>query len=368
MTAPPPKAERLVNLDFLRGFFVCLALLQHFTYYFNVWYKYYFNMREARIDLYSLHAPLLGNSLPMDDFVYILAIVFTPWVTQIYLAMAAFNLAIRDREAFVAVFPSKLRIFLLLLLFFTVENFIVSPDFGESISFYPLQAWMVILSLLAITYRYLGAKGVTALFILSLLDVATPDTGISDTIELIIQQEIHPSYEYNSRVGYFLTSGCLGFLLGYIHFQKPELSAYKDFVTFGVGLVLIGVWMFVGDAYEVNPYEIFETENLMVETFANSLYVFGLELVVLAAFLYMERRGLRIRLRPMVWIGVHSLMVFALHRIIFVHIIMPFHVFVSSALGEPLFYSSWFAIVYIILCALAGYFIHKTNIHNVVLR
>jgi hypothetical protein len=369
-----PATSRLVNMDFLRGFFVCLALLQHFTYYFNVWYKYYFNMREATLELYALHVPYLGKSLEMDDFVYVLALIFTPWVTQIYLAMAAFNLATRRGEAFAGVFPQKLRIYLLLLLFFTIENFIVAPDFGEAISFYPLQAWMVILSLLAVVYRYAGVHGILVLFVLSLVDLATPDTGLADTLEYLVQQEIHISYEYNARLGYFLTSGCMGLLLGYIHFQKPEWAARKDFITFAVGAALLVVWMLVGDAYHVNRFEIYETENLMVKTFANSLYVFGLELTVLAAFLYLERKGVRFGagglkfLKPFVWIGVHSLMVFALHRVIFVYLIMPVHVFISSVLEEPLYINSVYSLVYVALCALAGYFIQKTNFHNVVLR
>lgn len=373
-----PRTElatsRIVNLDFLRGFFVCLALLQHVTYYFNVWYKYYFNMREATLEIYALHAPLLGTSLEMDDFVYVLALIFTPWVTQIYLAMAAFNLATREGADFASVFPNKLRIYILLLLFFTIENFVVAPDFGEAISFYPLQAWMVILALLAVTYRYLGIRGILVLFALSILDLATPDTGLADTLEFIVQQEIHLSYEYNARLGYFLTSGCMGLLLGYVHFQKPEWAARKDLVVFVIGFILLLIWMVVGDEYHVNRFEIYETENLMVKTFANSLYVFGIELMVLGAFLYMERCGLRFGtgamkfLRPFVWIGVHSLMVFALHRVIFVHLIMPFHVFISSVLGEPLFINSAFSLFYVALCALAGYFIKKTNLHNVVLR
>ncbi len=367
-------ASRLVNMDFLRGFFVCLALLQHFTYYFNVWYKYYFNMREATLELYAVHVPYMGKSLEMDYFVYVLAIIFTPWVTQIYLAMAAFNLGTRRGENFAQVFPKKLRIYVLLLLFFTIENFIVAPDFGEAISFYPLQAWMVILSLLAVVYRYLGIRGVVVLFALSLLDLATPDTGLADTLEYLIQQEIHISYEYNARLGYFLTSGCLGLILGYIHFQKPEWASRKDFAAFAIGAFLLLIWLFVGDEYYVNRFEIYETENLMVQSFANALYVFGMELMVLAGFLYMERRGLRFGLgatkflRPFVWIGVHSLMVFALHRMIFVYLIMPVHVFISSVLEEPLFIHSGFSLFYIVLCALAGYFIQKTNFHNVVLR
>ena len=364
-------APRLVNLDFLRGFFVCLALLQHITYYFNVWYKYYFNPREATIELYAVHMPYLGRSIPMDDLVYWLAIIFTPWVTQIYLAMAAFNLATRPRTEFVAVFPKKLSIFLLLFVFFTVENFIVSPDFGEAISFYPLQAWMVILALLAVAYRYTGVYGIIGLLVLSLLDLAIPDTGLVEVFVQLMQSEVHVSYEYNARVGYFLSSGCMGFLLGYAHFQRPDLANRKDLVTMAIGALLVLIWVFVGDAYEVNRYEIYETENLMIKTFENALYVFGLELIVLGAFLYMERRGLRWNagiLRVFVWIGVHSLMVFALHRVIVVHLIMPWHVFLSSVLDEPLFFSSVFGLLYVALCVLAGYLIQKTNLHNVVLR
>jgi hypothetical protein len=91
-------SSRIVNLDFLRGLFIILALDQHFTYYINVWYVDYFRDAMALTSTYAVHFPMIGKTVPTDSINHWLAIVFTPWVSQIYLTMAAFNLAKKNQN------------------------------------------------------------------------------------------------------------------------------------------------------------------------------------------------------------------------------------------------------------------------------
>src|SRR6218665_1977288 len=71
---------RLVNLDFLRGLFIILALDQHFTYYINMWYVDYFRDTMALTSTYAVHFPMIGKQVSSDYFNHLLAIIFTPWV------------------------------------------------------------------------------------------------------------------------------------------------------------------------------------------------------------------------------------------------------------------------------------------------
>ena len=48
----PPNKTRIVNLDVLRGFFVSLALLQHFAYYWNIWFIDHFKSNNELISIY----------------------------------------------------------------------------------------------------------------------------------------------------------------------------------------------------------------------------------------------------------------------------------------------------------------------------
>jgi hypothetical protein len=179
---------RIVNLDFLRGFFIILALYQHFSYYINVWYVDYFRDAIALTTTYSVHFPMIGKKVLIGNIEYWFALIFTPWVSQIYLTMSAFNLAKRTQEEFSENLFFKLKIFSLIFIFFVFENFIVAPNFGQAISFYPIMLWMVVLSLLAIIYRYSGINGIFVLSAITLIRFIIPIDYLSDFLKNSFEQ------------------------------------------------------------------------------------------------------------------------------------------------------------------------------------
>lgn len=353
------KSPRLINLDFLRGLFIILALDQHFTYYINMWYVDYFRDAIALTTTYKIHFPLIGQQISTDTFNHWLAVTFTPWVSQIYLTMAAFNLAKRDQHEFAKTLPLKLKTMGLIFIFFVMENMIVAPNFGQAISFYPIMLWMVILGLIALIYRYLGISGVVGLTIFSLLRFIIPFEMLSSSFEDIIRSHFHPGFEYDARPEYFILSGCLGFLMGYVHFHKQSIAHKKDLLFGFIGTLLAVIYLLFGDKFTVDSADIFRTEHDLARSFSGTCYILGIQAIVISAFLWLERKHIRLKVPLITWVGQHSLLIFGLHRIFFVRMIAPVAVFLGSLFGFTLGASTLEIYLYIsitlALCAFVKY-------------
>ncbi len=361
-------SDRLTNLDFLRGFFVLLALDQHFSYYLNVWYVDYFRDAMALKSTYANHLPLIGKQLAVGPIEYWLALIFTPWVSQIYLTMSAFNLSKRSPADFKEGLSQKLKIFGLIFIFFIMENFIVAPNTGEAISFYPIMLWMLVLSFLSILYSFLGIRGVVALAFLSILRFIVPIHFLSDFWEETIRNVIHPGYEYDARLEYFFMSGCLGFIMGYIHYHKKNFKNKKDFYFIALGLILVLCYYLWGDRFTIDPSNVFLTEHELASTFFGTLYIIGVQSIVISIFLWLESRDIKFNLPVINWIGFYSLLVFSMHRIVFVKLIAPLSTMFGSLIGYTLAPTSIQLYVYIIITLLICYFIKITSISGIVFQ
>jgi hypothetical protein len=362
------KDSRIQNFDILRGFFIFLALWQHFSYYLNVWYIDFFKENAVLDKSYHIHKMMIGYLLPVDDFSHWAAWFFTPWVSQIYLTLAAFNLAKRSQGDFKLVYGLKLRTFGLILIFFIFENFIVSPNFGESISFYPIMAWMIILSALSYLYQKFGVKGIWGLLIISFTRWTLPELPFISGLEYWMQQNVHSAYEFDAQIEYFLTSGCLGFFLGFYYYHR-DWGQKREFYLIGSGFLLFMIWYFFGLPFSVNYLDVFESEHDLAKTFLGSLSILGIQMMILPLFLFMEKKHkLKIKIPMFTWIGVHSLKLFALHRILFVHIIVPVMLLIVTIINRPLIITWWICWLSTGIVMLVGYFINKTKIHNLILR
>jgi len=97
-----------------------LALDQHFAYYLNVWYVDYFRDAIALGTTYAHLLPQIGKNLSTGPIEYWLALIFTPWVSQIYLTMSAFNLAKKTQDEFRQKLIEKIKILGLIFLFFII--------------------------------------------------------------------------------------------------------------------------------------------------------------------------------------------------------------------------------------------------------
>ncbi|MCO4794113.1 MAG: hypothetical protein KC493_10390 [Bacteriovoracaceae bacterium] len=361
--------SRIENFDLLRGFFIFLALWQHFAYYLNIWYVDYFHESGVLEKNYMSHKHMIGYNLPVDFFSHWAAWFFTPWVSQVYLTLAAFNLAKRTKEDFQEVFKPKMKIFGLLYFFFVMENLIVAPNFGEGISFYPIMSWMVILILISVLFKYFGLKGVIGLMVLSFGKWLLPDSFLEQPMfEYWMQEHVHAQYEFDAQVDYFLTSGCLGFILGYIHHHKSEWGFKREAWQSIVGFLLFLIWFIWGDAFTVNFMDVFESEHDLADDPIGLLSILGVQLMVLSGFLFMEKKGIQLKLPILHWVGVNSLTVFAFHRVVFVFFLVPFMMIIANWSGTTLL-NNWYVCWGSVLLTFGfTWLIQKLNLHNLIVR
>ncbi|MDG4813624.1 hypothetical protein P8629_11495, partial [Hydrogenovibrio sp. 3SP14C1] len=113
-----------------------MAIFEHYTGYLNYWYVDFFPKESDFYEtLYRSHLPMLGQLVPMDSFTGQVSEWLIPWVSQVYLALAAFNLSARSSEHMRATLVKKLALFLSIIFVLYIEGFIIAPNFGEAISF-----------------------------------------------------------------------------------------------------------------------------------------------------------------------------------------------------------------------------------------
>lgn len=360
--------SRLVNLDFLRGLFIILALDQHFTYYINMWYVDYFRDSMALTSNYAVHFPMIGKQVSSDFFNHLLAIVFTPWVSQIYLTMAAFNLAKKDQTTFGIEMLGKFKVFGLIFLYFVLENFLVAPNTGQAISFYPIMLWMVILGLISVIYKYVGIRGVLFFTLLAMFRFVIPVEYISNFFEEVIQSRIHPGFEYDARFEYFVLSACLGFIMGYVHYHLPLYKYKKDYLFAGLGALLVLIYVVIGDTFVVPLDDFFITEHDLARTFSGTAYIIGIQAIIISAFLWLERKNIKFNVPLVSWVGVYSLMIFALHRILFVKLIAPISLMIGNITGRTLGASIVEIYIYVLITLAICYFIKVSPISDIILQ
>ena len=360
--------DRLINLDFLRGLFIILALDQHFTYYINMWYVDYFRDAIALTSTYAVHFSMIGKQVSSDYFNHFLAIVFTPWVSQIYLTMAAFNLAKKNQLDFSNGIKNKFKIFGMILLYFILENFIVAPNSGQAISVYPIMLWMLILAIISLIYNYIGIRGVLIFTLLSLLRFLVPIEYLSDFLEELIQGSIHPGFEYDARFEYFVLSGCLGFIMGYVHYHMPLYKNKKDFLFACLGATLVLLYVLIGDTFVVPYDDFFRTEHDLARTFSGTAYIVGIQSIVISTFLWLEKKNIKMNVPLINWIGVYSLIIFALHRILFVKLIAPISIMIGSLTGRTLGASIVEIYIYVFITLGICFFIINSSISDIILQ
>ncbi len=311
---------------------------------------------------------MVGRQLPLDEVTHSFALLFTPWVSQIFLTLAAFNLSKRNEEDFKTHFYAKIKYFFLVFIYFVFENFMVAPNLGEAISFYPIMAWMVILSLIAFLYFRFGVQGIWFLFIISFTRWTLPPLPYLAKIEYWIQSNIHPSYEYDAQVEHLLTSGCMGFLMGY-YFHHRSWGIKREFSLIGIGLILFLIWLIFGEDLRVNYLNIFDNEHNLSKTFLGNFSILGMQLMVISTFIIFEMKyKMRFKVPLINWVGASSLKLFAIHRIIFVHLFMPFILLLVTILERPLMNTWWICSLSALGIFLLGYFLEKTKIHQIILR
>lgn len=301
------QKQRIGSLDCLRGAYIVLALIQHFLGILSELYA-----RQPDPTLIWLYTKL------------------TPSGEHIFLALAAFNLASRNHTDFKAVYTSKLyRYFVLFWLFF-FEQFLFISNISIALQWGPLLSWMVILSLLATTYRFTSWVGVAVLFVGQCFFWTLPMQNYNDEFELWVQNAMQlERFSYDSRLDLFLGSGCIGFLIGYIYYQVIYQNG-KSAVTsrlywlLATGIACFLVYLLYGPSFQVDPNAIWANEYDVIKQFLGAIGIWGIILFTISAALLLELHLKKHVWLPIInWVGVNSLLIFVIHRVFFYRIIMP---------------------------------------------
>jgi hypothetical protein len=360
------ERPKITNFDFLLGFFVILAMDEHFTYYLNWWYIDFFKEFPALRATYQIHLPMLEKNLQTDHLNAMLGNIFIPWVSQIYLSLAAFKLAGKDSGILNQNLFSRLKIYLLIILVFIFENFFVAPDFGQAISIYPITIWMIILTLLTFIYAKFDIKGIVFILIISLCRWFTPIDEWSDFFQLIMIKNIHPGFEYDARIEYFLTSGCLGFILGYIYYHKEQIKEKFFISAILMGLLLASTFFLSGGSFYSDPTNSLSNEHELTRTFQGSIYIWGMIVLVISLMTTLEMKNIKINLPIINWVGKNSLTIFGTHRILFLKIIMPISMFIGAMSGRTIGASTIEIYIYIAFSIALGWILQKLKLHRII--
>ena len=321
--------ERNIYFDVLRGFFIFLALWQHYAYFLNVYFIDYFRESELIGFLYKNFEGQVGltqNYLPSDNITVTLSDVFTPFVSQIFLTLACFNLA-RPLEEFKKVFSKKIKSFVSIFLFFYLENIIVSTSAGDALSLNPINTWMMVLAFISCLYYLFDYKFLFFAIPISFLLVGDYNFGIED----LIKSAFHPDFRIDASPHYFFPSSLVGFALGLINTNGKNKKIFK------ILLPLFGFMFIVGRVYSPQyataMFDILLNEHLKALTVSGTLEILGIQgfLVCLAMILPKVRF-----LNFFEYVGKESLFIFAIHRIFFLKIWIPLYIHIILLMGFPL--------------------------------
>ncbi len=362
----PSLKKRLHSLDILRGLAVVLALYEHFGYRITFWYRGYikpFHFTDAN---YSVHLPHYKNgTLLVPDALSIGFLeLLTPWITHLYIMLACFNIAWRTPAEARQRLKGRLLVFLGLFVFFTFDNFVVAMSFGASLSVYPLQMWMVLFALLHIVYALWGSRGIAVVFALSFLRFVLPIEGLSQAWETWMQAHVHRDWEYNAKLEHFLGSGALGVLAGFAYrswFSSSHLLWVATLLFVGTLAVLFYAPMgsFVAVDY-------FALEHSWVGGVGTTLAIFTVCLFFIFSALLIESQIRVPRVPLFYWVGFYSLFVFAWHRILFVHITLPTHEWLSALQSQPLQNTFWVCSAHVLLALALTWILQKLRVFELV--
>ncbi len=327
---PLSTTERIAALDVFRGVAVILAILNHYGYLLTNWYAGFVKVQHFNDPAYASHHDAYGNGrlLVLDDFSLTLNENLGPWVNHLYLFLAGFNIAMRDREGVRAVLGNRLKVFLALFVFFTLETAMTSQSVGESFSIYPLHMWMIVLSLLSVIYVYWGGRGAALLFGFMFLRFVFPVSlvsHVSDGFETLMQQHFQRKWEYDARFEYFAGTGALGLLFGTIYRGRWSVSARFRFLTLAGSFAFIILFLLFGALPHFDRENYYAIEHFWIRTISGSLFIYSCCVFFTGLFLLADKHVNLKNAPVLTWVGSHSLFVFAFHRILFVHVLMPLH-------------------------------------------
>jgi hypothetical protein len=349
---------RNFSLDLLKGVLIILACCEHFSSYINYLFIEYFNEGQIlslfqRPNIVSNYKYLLnysGKFINADEIQQVFHTLFIPWVSHLYIAIAGYNLARHDYKNTLGICSRKVKLFFLLFIFFSFENFLVSPNLGAALSIYPIQMWFIVLSSIAILSKFFSDRFILLIYILLLTTkFISNSTQIilldSYSIDTLIKV-LHP-WSFSTEFLMFMLSGLTGFL--YARYSSASwFFSHKNF-SIGSGVVLILTTFICWDKFRYNENNIYEYEeffnNINVGVFfIISIIIFSLSLVRLINIPKVPPV-----LNFLTYLGKHSLWIFLFHRVFFYKILFPLKVHLFSFYQLPITNLWWEILIYFMI-------------------
>ena len=356
------QGDRVFGLDFLRGLFVVMAVFEHYCGYFNFWYVDFFHREMPFWDtIYASHRDMAGVALPIDHLSATLFVYFIPWVSQIYLALAAFNLSRRPQAEFASDLNKKLMVFGGAYIALLVESFITAPSFGEAISFYPVMLWMLLLALFSMIYARFGIMGMLLFTPLAVMSAFGTDESLFTMIQSWGQSNIHDDFEIDSYFNQFMLSGCLGFIYGWFWHHNQKIKDVINYRVFIVSACALAAYLIWGDSPSIDVHDVYANEHEMSTSMINYLGVLGMEFLVMSLVLILHQTNISLKWKPINWIGVYSLPIFLLHKVIFVHFWGPLLLIITAWANSQLFQNFWLVASLTLLTIAAIYGVERSG-------
>lgn len=316
--------KRYQIFDSLRGFFLFLALLEHFGFLMNhiivgYYEPHYFGSINLPIN------PLQGL-LPTDGFLSWLMKFFGAWVSQIYLSLATLNLGLKYKELDQKRFRRNTIRFSFLFVLFTLEKFIIGRNIGEILSPNPLQNWMIVLIFLNCSLYYL--KDIKTYIISSILGIVhfiLPIDSFFRSLEVSLQQ-IHLEFSLEVRPDIFLISGLIGLIFG-IALEKLESKKLK--ILAALSFIIIVIVNFFTPEYPIDRSNILLYEYDWSYNFLGSISIWSTIVFICSLACLLELKNKLTRWPLFNQIGKDSLWFFVFHRIFFIYLFIPFRLFIT---------------------------------------
>ena len=134
-----------------------------------------------------------------------------------------------------------------------------------------------------------------------------------------------------------------------------------------MGLVFVSVYWMWGDTFIIDPSNSFAHEHDLAQTFTGTLYILGIQAIMISAFLILEKKNIRLNVPIVSWVGLNSLLVFAFHRIFFVRILAPLSVMIGTQLNRTIGASTIELYSYIGITLAMAYFIKVSKMGDLIL-
>ena len=313
--------NRLNTFDFIRGTLVLFAVLEHYVFFSNMIFVKY------------LSFPVLDSPVSMTKTLLNLMKYIGPWGTQLFIALATFNLTAFRRDDDFSEYKKRDKLYAGLFLFFTVESLFISSNLAEALSPNPLQVWMIILFSLNRLLHKFSLKTVSIILIVLGAIPFLPGSPESFGLEAYGISQLGAEFSFECRPDLFVISSLIGLRLGFLHRKgMSEKSIITILVTALIGSSLFG---FYAPEYYVEKYNILFHEYDWAFNFLGALSSWCSVTAIISWCLWMEQRRVGVNFLLINKVGKYCLYYFMFHKLFYVFLVIPiFAPLLLSHLGE----------------------------------